>query len=42
MLASKRDKWDTYKKECVDRMDELSEVFSGSKPLTRLEKNGSY
>lgn len=39
MLSSKKDKWDCYKKEGVDRMDELSDVFSGSKPLTRVEKN---
>lgn len=24
----------------MDRMNELSEVFSGNKPLTRIEKNG--
>lgn len=40
MLASKKDKWDLYKNECVGRMDELGEVFSGTKPLTRVEKNG--
>lgn len=40
MLSSKKNKWDCYKKEGVDRMDELSDVFSGSKPLTRVEKNG--
>ena len=40
MLASKEDKWDSYKKECIERMEELSEVFLGTKPLTRVEKNG--
>ncbi|XP_057313652.1 WASH complex subunit 5-like [Hydractinia symbiolongicarpus] len=39
MLTSKKDKWDLYKNECVGRMDELGEVFSGTKPLTRVEKN---
>ncbi|XP_047143782.1 WASH complex subunit 5 isoform X1 [Hydra vulgaris] len=39
MLSSKKNKWESCKKECVDRMDELSEVFSGTKPLTRIEKN---
>lgn len=40
MLASKKDKWEGYKKEGSERMAELGEVFSGSKPLTRVEKNG--
>ena len=42
MLSSKKNKWENCKKECVDRMDELSEVFSGTKPLTRVEKNGMF
>ena len=40
MLAQKQDKWEKHQKECVERMDELREVFSGTKPLTRIEKNG--
>ncbi|XP_065176777.1 WASH complex subunit 5-like [Sycon ciliatum] len=39
MLGSKKDKWEGYKKEGSERMAELAEVFSGSKPLTRVEKN---
>lgn len=39
MLAEKQDKWEAYKKEGRERMEELSEVFSGTKPLTRVEKN---
>nr|XP_054772878.1 LOW QUALITY PROTEIN: WASH complex subunit 5-like [Lytechinus pictus] len=39
MLAEKHDKWDSYKTEGVERMAELSEVFSGTKPLTRVAKN---
>nr|XP_018671591.1 WASH complex subunit 5 isoform X1 [Ciona intestinalis] len=39
MLADKEMTWDRCKKEGVERMDELAEVFSGSKPLTRIEKN---
>lgn len=42
MLAEKQDKWETYKKEARERMEELSEVFSGTKPLTRVEKNGVW
>jgi WASH complex subunit strumpellin len=38
----KQNKWEKYKKEGVERMMELSEVFSGTKPLTRVEKNGKY
>ena len=33
-------KWEAYKKEGSERMTELGEVFSGTKPLTRVEKNG--
>lgn len=40
MLREKESKWETYKKEGIDRMNELAEVFSGTKPLTRVEKNG--
>lgn len=40
LLSEKQNKWETYKKECVDRMNELSDVFSGTKPLTRIDKNG--
>lgn len=38
----KQNKWEKYKKEGVERMMELSEVFLGTKPLTRVEKNGKY
>lgn len=40
MLSKKQSKWETCKKESVERMTELNEVFSGNKPLTRVEKNG--
>ena len=40
MLSQKESEWDKHKKEGIDRMDELSEVFSGTKPLTRIQKNG--
>lgn len=42
LLVEKQNKWEKYKKEGVERMTELSEVFSGMKPLTRVEKNGKY
>ena len=40
MLDAKKDKWEDNKKECSERIQELSDVFSGTKPLTRVEKNG--
>jgi len=40
MLLEKQIKWESYKKEGSERMMELAEVFSGVKPLTRVEKNG--
>ena len=42
MLAEKQDNWEKYKQEGVERMTELSEVFSGTKPLTRVAKNGIF
>ena len=42
MLAQKQVYWEKHKNEGVERMDELSEVFSGTKPLTRIEKNGMF
>ncbi|XP_076082010.1 WASH complex subunit 5-like isoform X2 [Mytilus galloprovincialis] len=39
MLNEKENKWDEHKKEGTERMQELGEVFSGTKPLTRVEKN---
>lgn len=42
MLVDKQTKWEQYKKEGAERMLELSEVYSGTKPLTRVEKNGTF
>ncbi|KAM8966808.1 WASH complex subunit 5 [Pelodytes ibericus] len=39
MLSEKQSKWESYKKEGSERMTELADVFSGVKPLTRVEKN---
>ncbi|NXH85811.1 WASC5 protein, partial [Edolisoma coerulescens] len=39
MLSEKQAKWESYKKEGSERMTELADVFSGVKPLTRVEKN---
>lgn len=42
MLTEKQLKWESYKREGSERMTELAEVFSGVKPLTRVEKNGMF
>jgi WASH complex subunit strumpellin len=39
LLKEKQEKWEYYKKEASERMAELGDVFSGTKPLTRVEKN---
>uniref|UniRef100_A0A674AI72 WASH complex subunit 5 n=1 Tax=Salmo trutta TaxID=8032 RepID=A0A674AI72_SALTR len=39
MLSEKQLKWESYRTEGSERMTELAEVFSGVKPLTRVEKN---
>uniref|UniRef100_A0A8C7GBI9 WASH complex subunit 5 n=1 Tax=Oncorhynchus kisutch TaxID=8019 RepID=A0A8C7GBI9_ONCKI len=39
MLSEKQLKWESYRAEGSERMTELAEVFSGVKPLTRVEKN---
>lgn len=39
LLAKKQDKWEACRKEASERMTELADVFSGTKPLTRIEKN---
>jgi WASH complex subunit strumpellin len=41
LLKEKQEKWEYYKKEASERMAELGDVFSGTKPLTRVEKNGT-
>lgn len=41
LLAEKETKWDELKKESYNSLVELSEVFSGAKPLTRIEKNAN-
>ncbi|XP_045024788.1 WASH complex subunit 5 isoform X2 [Daphnia magna] len=41
LLTEKRSKWLLCKKECIERLTELADVFSGAKPLSRVEKNES-
>ena len=40
LMDEKQQAWESHKTEGSERMTELGEVFSGTKPLTRVEKNG--
>lgn len=40
LLTEREEKWVKCKQEAGERMAELAEVFSGTKPLTRVDKNG--
>jgi WASH complex subunit strumpellin len=39
LLHEKEAKWESFRKESHDRITELVDVFSGTKPLTRVAKN---
>ena len=39
MIDEKQSEWERLKNETKERTQELSEVFSGTKPLTRIAKN---
>ena len=39
MVEDKQAQWESLKNEAKERTQELSEVFSGTKPLTRIAKN---
>lgn len=39
LLSEKVNRWNNDKREAVERMQELAEAFSGTKPLTRVDKN---
>ncbi|KAH9083252.1 hypothetical protein LEN26_021034 [Aphanomyces euteiches] len=39
LLASKEERWQHCMKETSDRLSELSDYFTGEKPLTRVERN---
>jgi len=41
LLASKDDRWLDCKNQSIKRMNELSEYYSGDKPLTTVERNES-
>lgn len=41
LIKEKEQKWNYYQKESAERVAELAEVFSGNKPLTRVEKNAN-
>uniref|UniRef100_A0A1B6MUI7 WASH complex subunit strumpellin n=2 Tax=Graphocephala atropunctata TaxID=36148 RepID=A0A1B6MUI7_9HEMI len=39
LLTEREEKWGKCRREAEERMAELAEVFSGTKPLTRVDKN---
>eukprot|EP01128_Nolandella_sp_AFSM9_P012702 TRINITY_DN9532_c0_g1_i1.p1 TRINITY_DN9532_c0_g1~~TRINITY_DN9532_c0_g1_i1.p1 ORF type:complete len:1160 (+),score=275.21 TRINITY_DN9532_c0_g1_i1:17-3496(+) len=39
ILADKETRWNDSRRECVERINELAEVFSGQKALSRVGKN---
>lgn len=39
LMTEKVNRWNTYKREAVDRVEELGETFSGTRPLSKIEKN---
>jgi WASH complex subunit strumpellin len=41
LLSEKFDRWSANRKDAVERLVELANVFSGTIPLTRVEKNGT-
>lgn len=41
LLTNKKTNWERCKSECIERLTELADVFGGTKPLTRIEKNGT-
>ncbi len=41
MLNQRQSRFDQLRSEGRERLIELSDVFSGRKPLSRIEKNGT-
>ena len=39
MLDQREERWSSYKQDCRDRLMELSEVYAGGQPLSRIKKN---
>ena len=39
MLDQREGRWISYKQDCRDRLLELSEVYAGGQPLSRIKKN---
>lgn len=41
LLEKKETRWLKRKDDCVQRMNELSEIFSGLTTMSRVKKNGN-
>lgn len=41
LLAERQRNWRRDRADSVDRLTELADVYSGAKPLARVEKNGA-
>uniref|UniRef100_A0A1I8NPM8 WASH complex subunit strumpellin n=2 Tax=Stomoxys calcitrans TaxID=35570 RepID=A0A1I8NPM8_STOCA len=39
LMQEKSTRWNDFKKEALDRVSELSEAFSGTRPLSKIESN---
>jgi WASH complex subunit strumpellin len=39
VLSNKEERWETSRRQCAEMMRELSEYFSGTRALTRVERN---
>ena len=39
MLDHRDERWASYKEDCRDRLMELSEVYAGGQPLSRIKKS---
>ncbi|CAD7002477.1 unnamed protein product [Ceratitis capitata] len=39
LINAKTERWTQFKREALDRLNELSEAFGGSRPLSKIENN---
>ncbi|XP_036338292.1 WASH complex subunit homolog 5 isoform X1 [Rhagoletis pomonella] len=39
LLSAKNERWSQFKRDALDRLNELGEAFGGSRPLSKIENN---